>query len=341
MQVPVAFAVVGEQQREPVEQGQVEREAQRTAPGGEYLGEGRREHGRRGQPTFLGPIAQAFPGIRVELELTVGEPRPVHGDRRAAQRQVRWRRQRLGSGCPVLEGSLGARGIGVALQGEDVVAERHVDRRELVRRVLAECLPLAEQHRHAGQVHHQQVEADVQPVRSGEPGDADVEQRPLGGVVHAVGHLGPDLREAAIDIVRRRVRQVDDVDREPGNLWQHPLIAVLADDGTEHAVPGDEPVPRVGQHIAVQPPALELEIGVRRDVSQDEVRPASDPVGILDLGERKRAVAVATGRFVRALDHRTAFLTLCDTSVPEMSPAGQHGGRGGHGTPSRLLPRTS
>ncbi|WP_202517039.1 hypothetical protein, partial [Streptomyces sp. SID685] len=96
-----AAAGVGEQQRQPVEQGEIEGEPAGAAPDREHLGEQGREDGGRGQPPLLATPLQDTPLVLGQMELAVGEARPVHAHRRLGQGEFGRRGEGGGPGGPV------------------------------------------------------------------------------------------------------------------------------------------------------------------------------------------------------------------------------------------------
>lgn len=135
----------------------------------------------------------------------------------------------------------------------------------------------------------------MQPVVVGQPGQPQVEQRPVGGRVHPVGHLLPGVEQRALPVLRRGGAHVGTSDLEPGHAPEHLLAPVGADDRAQHVVPLHQPAPGPGQHIGVEAAALQLEVGVRGHVPQHEVRAPADPVRVLDLGQRERLEPLLPG----------------------------------------------
>ena len=95
-----------------------------------------------------------------------------------------------------------------------------------------------------------------------------------------------------------------------GNVRQHTLPPIGIDDGAQHVVACDKCVYGVFERIDIEVVDIEFPIAMGTDAAEFEALVATDPVGVLDIRQRKRLMAV-----VRIMDHREAvdvegFLSL-------------------------------
>jgi hypothetical protein len=88
--------------------------------------------------------------------------------------------------------------------------------------------------------------------------------------------------------IRTLVTRIGDLQFIPGHRGQDPLAAVGQDDGPQHVVPCNHPVPALFQAPLVDAVALDLDVGVDGDIADLVGGAAPDPVCLLDLGQRER-----------------------------------------------------
>jgi hypothetical protein len=88
-------------QRQPVEEGQVQRESTALAPGAEDLGEGGTEQRRRRETGGAGPRLDSAPDLGLEAMLAADEAGTAHLAGAACERQLGRGRKRPEAGAPV------------------------------------------------------------------------------------------------------------------------------------------------------------------------------------------------------------------------------------------------
>ncbi len=112
----------------------------------------------------------------------------------------------------------------------------------------------------------------------------DLEERPAVARQHLMRHPFADRRER----LAGGLGAADNVGRD---LGQDALPAVALDDRPQHAVAIDEAAQRDLEAVDVEAGGIDLEVEVGGDRAQLQAGAASDPVGLLDIGERERQMA--------------------------------------------------
>ncbi len=109
--------------------------------------------------------------------------------------------------------------------------------------------------------------------------------------------------------------------RQPvvANVRQHALPPVGIDDGAQHVVARDKCVYGVFQRMGIEIVDIEFPIAMGADAAEFEALVATNPVGMLDIRQRKRLMAV-----FRIMDNRVTvgvedFLRLVLKSVCQPS----------------------
>jgi len=248
-----------------------------------------------------GLLGQPPPLLRVEAVLPATETRRDHSVRVHGQRQRWGRRQIVETVQPVpLVGGHSLLSGG----GQNVVAEAHPDRAQLGCQVTVERRQLVEEDHDAERIEHDVVETEAEtdsPVAVPHP--TDFQQRPTTRIGNPVGQLRPQATQ-------RLVATVADVDTEPADLRQYPLVAVLVEDRAEHVVPPHKEVDGSLQPVEVDICAVELPVPVRADPAEGKVAAASQPVRPLYVGRWERLMSV---RRVRAHRRRSGAVGLTST----------------------------
>jgi hypothetical protein len=222
--------------------------------------------------------------------------RPQASRLRRQQRQLRRRRQVGQPGVPVAGGPpVRLR----AAQGElrqHVVAEGDRDRRQRQAGVPVEPRQLGEQHPQATGVGDQEVEADVEACAGPGEGGADLEQRPLRRIEHLVRHPLAHGRERLLLLSGAAAGQVEPLDGVGGNRGEDPLPAVGLHHGAQHVVPLDQALPGPLQAEQIEIGGVDLQVDVSCHAAQLQAGAAADPVGLLEVGQGERLVALIQRR---------------------------------------------
>ncbi len=298
-------------QGQTVEQGHVQGELPSPAPAADHLGVGGQHGAGGGQPQAGGPVPERPPPVRRERQLPPGEPRRRAGGGRQ-HRQVRGRRQLVEAVPPVRAVPLVPGAGAQAPLRQEVVAER--DLQGWQRPVRQEVAPaqLVQENLDADEVGDQEVDREVEQRAPGGQRHAELEERPAIGRPHAVVHLvarGPDRIGGRAG---RGPAHIEGPDLVVGDLREHPLRAVGADDGPQHGVAAHHVPPGALQAPRVQLGTGQLAVAVAGDAPEREDVAPAEQVGGLHVGEREGLVPLLgpgrqqrrEGGAAERLDHR-------------------------------------
>ena len=279
-------------ERKTREQRQVEREMRRRAVGFEQLGERCEEHRRRRHAMRGSPVPDPLPEL--SLQPTAAGPK-AHGRGAAGifhERQLRRPRQCVEARIPVGLRTAVLLGVTKRNRAKHVVAERERRHHGLQVGVVVVRTPVAENLEQRGRVGRDQVDAEVNPDPIAiAPGQSHVEQRPLVRCEDLVRHL-------LADGVTRAFLEDHSVGR---HLGQDALASVIEHHRAEHVVAFDHALPGPLESIRVEPGTFEFRVDVTADAPERQRGTASDPVRLLDIGQRERFVpSLRIGRDPRA-----------------------------------------
>src|SRR5262249_13571903 len=177
--------------------------------------------------------------------------------------------------------------------GEHVIAERELERRQRLMRVLVVMQELAAEYPVALRIADQQIVADVKSRhRLAVTSRAQLEQRPPVAWQHFVRHRLSDLLKFSFYFVAGSAAQVQHFNGERRDIFKNLLSAVVKHKRAQHIVTIDKLLPRKREFFHVEFVALKLKIRVRRYISQFKRAGSANPVRLLHGGERKRLVSL-------------------------------------------------
>ncbi len=286
---PVDLGVQGE----PVENGEVQGEPRALAPRGESLAKGGRQDAGRGEPAPARQRLEPVPKLLLEASPAARET-GARGERaRPVLRQLRGSREVRQALAPIRERGPVELALLERQLGEDILAERDGELRELRLRIPVQAGEIAHQEPPAPGVADQEVEADVQPYPAvAQQARPHLEQRPTIARQDLMGHPPADLLQAGRGAgpipIPSHSAQVEHPDAIERHLREDALRTVRQDDAPQHPVVPDQPHQRAIQPAHVQPESVDLEVDVSRHAAQCHVPAAADPVGLLEVGQRER-----------------------------------------------------
>ncbi len=157
----------------------------------------------------------------------------------------------------------------------------------------------------AGGIDDQRIEADVQVADAVvEQGQAELEQRPAAGVQHLVGQALAIALQRLLRSLFVHAAQVDAGHAIRRYLFQDLLAAIAEEYCPQHVMALDHAVQRVLEARHIEVANAQLLVAVGADAAEADRRLATEPVGLLDIGQGERLVTVerirrnhAEGRF--------------------------------------------
>jgi hypothetical protein len=172
---------------------------------------------------------------------------------------------------------------------EHVVAKGQVDRRQLPLRIPVETGQLLKQDRHAPTIGVEHVVHHVQPhCPTGQTGRLNVEQRPFARGPQIPEHCFVHRLDSLGRFRARETLQIVHGDVIVGHERQDLLPPVIGDDDAQHVVAPNQRVPRPLQPRDVQRRCLELDIRPGGDPAECERVGPTQPVRLLQIGQRER-----------------------------------------------------
>ena len=276
-------------QGQPVEQGDVEGEGVVAAPAAKHVGIGGEQDGRRGEARLGSPRLQPLPRAGFQRGAATAKPGARSGAACPCDRQHGRGRKRGNPVPPVLNRLLVSLAIALRDLAEHVVPVGQLQRRKVSSVVPVQPHPLVDQYHQAAAIDVQQVDADVHSGAAAvQERGPDLESRPGFRREDLMREFLARRGQSAGQQIRTLVTRIGDLHLIPGHRGQDPLAAVGQDDGPQHVVPGNHPVPALFQAPQVDAVALDLDVGVDGDIADLVGGAAPDPVRLLDFGQRER-----------------------------------------------------
>ncbi len=149
---------------------------------------------------------------------------------------------------------------------------------------------LTKQHPNTAVVANQQIDRDVQKQSAGGTGGTQLEQRPLIGRPHLMGHLRTDLVDDPPRPLPIRLPRIRTTYRIARHLGQDPLIPIGRNHRAQHVMPPDQEVPSILQPPLVPVRQRQFQIPVTGHAPVVERLTAPEQIRRLDIGQRKRLI---------------------------------------------------
>jgi hypothetical protein len=267
---------------------QVDRERRPSAPRREDLRERGEEEPIRTDLRLAGALLEERPRCGLDARAPVREVHLGEDAARPRERKIRRRGQLREPRPPGVARAEVIRVVLLLAFGENVVAKRDVERRELRGWILVERQPLVDLGLRALRVRDEEVEPDVQAreiVRKERR--ADLVERIAIDVGVEARHLFADALDRGVHLGGARATQIEDVEPIRRNLPEDLLLARGRHDEPQRAVARDDSSPRGLEPRDVHRSPLQLEIRLDGGVPERDVRSPAEPVRLLDGTKRK------------------------------------------------------